>query len=213
MGQRANLPKGKRERVLKEYNNKCAICMDDCKEVHHIDHNPNNNEVDNLLPLCSNCHTDVHNPLEGKSVDLLKLLRKYKLHMVLDPKFKPILNRMGFLLQDIQNSDSEYLQKEYIDLIEFIETFEKGKHYREKIEKLLFFPKEFCCAVVESRDSIDDIFNDKSFNMFDDTPLSNSSSRKVQTIGNSVNDFKKMHKKNKVEIINLILEQLTYQNW
>ena len=32
-------------------------------EIHHIDHNRNNDSDDNLMPLCANCHAGLHNKL------------------------------------------------------------------------------------------------------------------------------------------------------
>jgi hypothetical protein len=31
-----------------------------CVDIHHIDFNPDNNDKDNLIPLCSNCHRALH---------------------------------------------------------------------------------------------------------------------------------------------------------
>lgn len=58
--------------VLKKYNNRCAICgkkdfpyKSKCKsgtferrflEIHHIDGNPVNNQISNLILLCKSCH-------------------------------------------------------------------------------------------------------------------------------------------------------------
>lgn len=47
----------------RNYKAKCAICgCDDLDmlEVHHIDHNHENNEIDNLIFLCANHHAKVH---------------------------------------------------------------------------------------------------------------------------------------------------------
>jgi hypothetical protein len=39
------------------YPVKCALCdFDKIVEVHHIDENHNNNDIDNLIPLCPNHH-------------------------------------------------------------------------------------------------------------------------------------------------------------
>ena len=46
----------------------CARCDKDCRnsknadsvlQVHHIDENPGNNELENLIPLCSSCHLKI----------------------------------------------------------------------------------------------------------------------------------------------------------
>lgn len=49
-----------REKAFEAYPHKCAICGwdedEDCLEVHHIDENRQNNELNNLIVLCSICH-------------------------------------------------------------------------------------------------------------------------------------------------------------
>ena len=49
-----------REKALREYQHKCAICNwnedTDVLEVHHIDENRQNNELNNLIILCPICH-------------------------------------------------------------------------------------------------------------------------------------------------------------
>ena len=46
----------------------CAKCGKDCRnsknsksvlQVHHIDENPGNNELENLIPLCATCHLKI----------------------------------------------------------------------------------------------------------------------------------------------------------
>ena len=46
----------------------CARCGKDCRnsitsesvlQVHHIDENPGNNDLENLIPLCSACHLKI----------------------------------------------------------------------------------------------------------------------------------------------------------
>ncbi len=46
----------------------CAKCDKDCRnsknadsvlQVHHIDENPGNNELENLIPLCAACHLKI----------------------------------------------------------------------------------------------------------------------------------------------------------
>jgi 5-methylcytosine-specific restriction endonuclease McrA len=52
--------KNYREKAFKEYNHECAVCGynedKDILEVHHIDENRENNEIDNLIILCPICH-------------------------------------------------------------------------------------------------------------------------------------------------------------
>ena len=46
--------------AIREYGAKCAVCGFDedpsLLEVHHIDENRNNNNIENLIPLCPMCH-------------------------------------------------------------------------------------------------------------------------------------------------------------
>ena len=52
-----NKEKGYREICFGKYEPKCIICgWDKSVDVHHIDSNHNNNDVDNLVPLCQNHH-------------------------------------------------------------------------------------------------------------------------------------------------------------
>ena len=52
--------KNYREKALREYPHKCAICGweedIDILEVHHINENRDNNELNNLIILCPICH-------------------------------------------------------------------------------------------------------------------------------------------------------------
>ena len=52
-----------RKKALNTYENKCVVCgyEDDKRilEVHHIDENRNNNEIENLCVLCPNCHRKI----------------------------------------------------------------------------------------------------------------------------------------------------------
>jgi hypothetical protein len=53
-----------RRRALKHYGRKCEICGYDkfveVLQVHHIDRNKNNHDIENLTVLCANCHKEVH---------------------------------------------------------------------------------------------------------------------------------------------------------
>lgn len=48
--------------VLWLSNNECMLmdCFNTAKEVHHIDKNVQNNEITNLIPLCTSCHKFAH---------------------------------------------------------------------------------------------------------------------------------------------------------
>jgi hypothetical protein len=56
--------------------NKCQICWKTGEintlnpqrklSIHHIDQNKENNDMDNLITLCSQCHSEVHQNLDKK---------------------------------------------------------------------------------------------------------------------------------------------------
>lgn len=53
-----------RERAIKEYGCSCQLCGFSnplAIVVHHIDMDRKNNELENLIVLCANCHLIVHN--------------------------------------------------------------------------------------------------------------------------------------------------------
>ncbi len=69
------------------FNYYCAHCEKDCRnfksgesvlQVHHIDENPGNNEIENLIPLCARCHLKIerearlHAPQHGKQMELFE---------------------------------------------------------------------------------------------------------------------------------------------
>ena len=65
----------------------CARCGKDCRnsknadsvlQVHHIDENPGNNELENLIPLCATCHLKIekearlHAPYDAIQLELFE---------------------------------------------------------------------------------------------------------------------------------------------
>ena len=54
-----------RNNVLKKHGGLCAMCKEQgiikpADVVHHIDEDSKNNRMENLMPLCYKCHTDIH---------------------------------------------------------------------------------------------------------------------------------------------------------
>lgn len=50
-----------RYKALEQYGEECKICgVTERIEVHHIDGDHGNNSVDNLLPVCRDCHNSIH---------------------------------------------------------------------------------------------------------------------------------------------------------
>lgn len=59
---RKSIPVKVRAVLQKEVNSICPICSNEDVEhfqIHHIDENPSNNELINLLMLCPNCHSKI----------------------------------------------------------------------------------------------------------------------------------------------------------
>lgn len=52
-----------RKKALREYQHKCSICgyneEPNILQVHHIDENRQNNQLNNLIVLCPNCHAKI----------------------------------------------------------------------------------------------------------------------------------------------------------
>ena len=136
---RKAIPKKVKDAVLKEFDHRCAICACDRPQIHHIDENHTNNDINNLLPLCPNCHlSDQHNPTRKISILRLKLFRDYKDPFILKSQFEPIFSRSEFLdlIQENNISANECAEKSK-ELIEFIKFFEMGGFYSEKLEELI----------------------------------------------------------------------------
>jgi len=51
-----------RKKAFDTFTNHCSLCQKkECRlEVHHIDHNPKNDEIENLQILCCSCHIKHH---------------------------------------------------------------------------------------------------------------------------------------------------------
>ncbi len=139
--ERIAIPKLTKESLLKEYNHRCSICGTSNPHIHHIDENPSNNKIENLLPLCPNCHLiDHHNPTSNISPSKLKLFRKFKDPTLLSNEFEPLYRRMTFLT-NVKESDNEYKIRESIsELIEFVASLKMGNFYSKQIKKLIQQP-------------------------------------------------------------------------
>lgn len=53
-----------RRYILENKEQKCHVCGYEeykcCLDIHHIDHNPSNNQLENIAILCVMCHRKVH---------------------------------------------------------------------------------------------------------------------------------------------------------
>ena len=138
---RVSIPRNIRDRILAEFNHKCARCTADRPQLHHIDENPSNNEPLNLIPLCPNCHlSDQHNPTQPLEQKKLRLLRQYKDPTVLSPQFHVLFQRLRFLDSALMAETSEGLAEQAADLINFVELLEMGAYYAKQIKALVGKP-------------------------------------------------------------------------
>ena len=73
--------------VRELFNYYCAKCESNCRnpkkhqmilQVHHIDENPGNNDLENLIPLCASCHLKIeaearlHAPYHEKQLEMFE---------------------------------------------------------------------------------------------------------------------------------------------
>jgi hypothetical protein len=139
---RKKITKETREKVLEEFNHRCARCGVDHPHLHHIDEDRSNSIVENLIPLCPNCHlTDQHNPTRKIEIEKLQLFRRYKDPAILKPQFHPIFIRMKFINDVKKGSDKTHeLDLATRELVSFIKMFEMGRFYSSKIEELIVSP-------------------------------------------------------------------------
>lgn len=128
-----------KDTVKKEFNYKCAICATDNPQIHHIDEDHANNEIDNLLPLCPNCHlTDQHNPTRKVDILKLQLFRTYKDPTILKSQFHPLYQRTLFLNNIEENNEAVgEIFEQVKSLIEFVKSLEMGVFYSKELEKLI----------------------------------------------------------------------------
>ena len=165
---RTAISKAIKEAVLKEFRHKCAICGRHSPQVHHLDEDPSNNDLLNLLPLCPNCHLqDTHDPTSPPDARKLKLFRKYKDPLIFDPRFHPIFRRLVFLREVKRNSPTEgsYLARAN-ELFGFIEYFQMGHFYKMRIAGMFNFPSNYYRTKLLNEQGVSDseIKDDEAFN-------------------------------------------------
>jgi hypothetical protein len=57
---RLSIPEKTQDEIIFKCNNRCCICQTPFIHIHHIDEDPSNNDIDNLAPICPNCHSQAH---------------------------------------------------------------------------------------------------------------------------------------------------------
>ena len=65
-----------RKFIISAFDYRCQICGKESTilHVHHIDHNHNNNDIYNMLPLCKTCHINLHSGIQLKKLPLTPVI-------------------------------------------------------------------------------------------------------------------------------------------
>lgn len=135
------IPRTVKDAVLKEFNHGCARCGKPQPHLHHIDEDPSNNDPQNLVPLCPNCHlVDQHNATNAMPPGKLHLFRRYKHRYILEPQFNPIFRRLAFLSSITESCDVGVLQDQAKELVELVQNLVMGQFYGELLKALFDSP-------------------------------------------------------------------------
>lgn len=154
---REQIPRAVKDAVLKEFNHRCAVCGTDRPHLHHIDEIPSNNDVQNLIPLCPNCHlVDQHDASNTIPQGKLRLFRQYKHRYILKPQFNPIFRRLAFLSSIKDSNGVEELDKSAKELVELVLNLAMGQFYGMSLKKLLDPPVHMYVGPLFSREPADD---------------------------------------------------------
>jgi hypothetical protein len=135
---RPAIPRAIKDRVLREFNGRCAVCGGARAQIHHIDEDPLNHEVGNLIPLCSDCHLrDPHNPTARVDPAILALFRKYKDPTILSPQFVALHRRLAAVLSGEKPADMAVFLDRVRDLVDFVRHLRMGEYYAGRIQSAL----------------------------------------------------------------------------
>ncbi len=143
----------KKDYIFLEASDSCALCSikgADNLTIHHIDKDEKNNEYDNLILLCHNCHCR-HHQNKGISKKLIvetkrKLILKTLTHFGVNALKIAYRNKVGvaatrFLLSHLidlgllkfkEELSSEAYDGEIVSTEALFEITEKGKRYYKK---------------------------------------------------------------------------------
>jgi hypothetical protein len=189
---RVSIPSSVRDSVLREFHHRCAICGADRPHIHHIDENPGNNDLSNLLPICPNCHlTDQHNPTVPTDPEKLALFRRYKDPAILAPQFEPLFARMRFLARITDSDSTEELEKKARELEDFVTYLEMGGFYSKAILELLEAPSRARVRVLGAPPD----------------PREEQEDRKYEA------SYRQQLRLAQPEVFRLVIELLRYQKW
>lgn len=122
MGNRIKISEDLADTLLFECNRTCCICTNAGKDVqiHHIDENSSNNNYDNLIVLCLNCHSDVHSKGGFGRNWTLGQLQQHKREWIVRVKLrKQEADKLASIQQvtgEIQNNAPDLADLDYKDI-------------------------------------------------------------------------------------------------
>jgi hypothetical protein len=121
---RIKIPEKITAKLIVENRRRCCICREPRRpiQIHHIDSNPSNNEMNNLAVLCIECHSNVSgNQGFGKSYSV----EEVKLHkQSWELRCKVWLNEDVHLIDEPIEEDEDAIDSDY-----FQDSIESGTHF------------------------------------------------------------------------------------
>lgn len=115
-----------RERCLEEHGEQCEICGTSVSvEVHHIDGDGSNNDLDNLVPICRDHHNEIHAD-NGKLENWTQKLQD-------PPSRKSVLN---FRIEETELEKLEAEAEEQgLNLSSYMRQIVRDRHVENNIEQ------------------------------------------------------------------------------
>ncbi len=146
---RKSIPKDIESVLLAESNHTCNLCGDsDQVQIAHIDEDPSNNLRDNLIVLCLNCHSKIHqkgNMAKNYTPEELKLIRqRFQNEIKVENDSKPEKMKKQADLND-------FFDEEDLDY-KFLENDEKYNSILQNELTILLNPSTERKKLIEIRD-------------------------------------------------------------
>lgn len=149
-----------RRRCLEAKGEQCVICdTGENIEVHHVDGDRTNGELENLEPMCKDCHDNVHAGREGHEDWTAKLL---------EPPSEPVTERdhsTFYLHEDLSNE----LRRAWLEMqMSFIDEYgfepEKNRHFRPLVlylgaQKIKEMDTDEIASTLNTTDILDSIYH------------------------------------------------------
>ena len=141
---RKEIPAALATSVKTEFGNRCAMCREPYVTIHHIDENPSNNNRQNLIPLCPNCHHGRVHGYGGNKIDrrALELYRELGTRFAATGAYNLLLKRSAYITSGMfEQLDSDQLSNALDDLLSFVRGLKFGPHFEKKLSRLLRPPR------------------------------------------------------------------------